>query len=141
VAETEGKNNEGQENTASSSEPTLEEINAEFQMASPPPPESYTDWRASIKASEGWLQAIAKDERAEKTRNRVQDAPHSQRSWQSRRASYRAREDARRTEHGLRLKARAQLAPQSPNGPYAQGWVDTWWDRVVNRIFGWLGIQ
>jgi hypothetical protein len=90
------------------------------------------------KASEGWLEAIAKDERAQIPRR---ESTPSTRSWQSRRASWRAREDARRTEQGWQRKIRSYWDKPDTSPPYAKGWVDEWWDRTMTRIFRWLGVS
>jgi hypothetical protein len=136
-----GNAQESSENSAESSESahltdmhisTYEEMKADNFIES--------EGRLS-KASQGWLEAIAKDERTERARNRVQDAPRSQRSWQSRRSSYRAREDARRTEQGWQRKIRSHWDKPDTTPPYAKGWVDEWWDRAWIRIFRWLGVS
>ena len=134
----EGKASEGQESEGPSMNDMIDQANAELQMAPPPPPESYGDWRAEIKANEGWVRAIAKDERGSKP---VRASIPSTRSWQSRRASWRARVDAQRTEHALQRKVRSQWEKPDTSPPYAKGWIDQWWDRTLTRVFRWLGIE
>jgi hypothetical protein len=131
----EGKSNEGQESAAHLSSMHISDY-AEMKA------QNFVESEGRLsKASEGWLEAIAKDERAEGTRHRVQDASRSERSWQSRRASYRARENARRNEQGLQRKLRSQLEKPDTSPPFAKGWVDEWWDRALTRVFRWLGVS
>src|SRR5262245_40660158 len=73
------------------------------------------------KGSEGWLEATAKDERGT---NRHRESAPSQRSRQSRQASYWARQDWQRTVHGARMQVFRQVTPRHPHGQYAKGWVD-----------------
>jgi len=134
-------NNEGHEGTNSSESTDSAKSLTSMHISTYEELKTESAIQADMRHPLGWAEAFAKDERAEKARNRVQDTPRSQRSWQSRRASYRAREDARRTKHGLLQKSRTQLAPQYPNEPYAKGWVDAWLDQTLNKILVWLRIQ
>ena len=139
----EGNKSDGQESADVSLDQMIEQQVAEAN-AEKPPPESYGDWRAELKAHEGWLQAIAKDERSAAARNRVQDSPHSQRSWQSRKASYRAYVDTRKTEQGWARKVRAIWEPPRPSEPYAKGLdysVGRLWDKFWTAAWRILGIE
>jgi hypothetical protein len=111
----EGSNADSQE--PSTGEPSIEQINAELQMAPPPPPESYGDWRASIQANEGWLQAIAKDERAERVQNNRHTNPaQTSRHTRVSRGAYLARQDWQRTVRGVERQV------HSWNSGHHDGW-------------------
>jgi hypothetical protein len=144
----EGNKNEGQESDDAAMDAVWENVNAELQMAPPPPPESYGDWRTAGKATQGWLEAIAKDERSQKIQAhaRMQARnPSAPRSWQSRRAEYRARVDWNRTEQGWQRKMRAYWEPRHPDAPYAKGTSDSgirqWWDKLSTALWNVLGIS
>jgi len=94
-----------------------------------------------FQASQGWLEAIAKDERAQIPRR--QSAP-STRSWQSRQASYRAAQDWTRTVAAARRQVR-YFPPSTPREPYGKGASDSiiwqWWDKLSTALWNVLGIS
>ena len=122
----------------------IEAANVELQMAPPPPPESYGDWRADLKANEGWVKAIAQDERAARAGSRVQNTSRPARSWQSRQASFRAKVDRQKTDRGMDRKMQAWRTPATPSAPYVKGSdsiISKVWDKFWTAAWKVLGIS
>jgi hypothetical protein len=87
----------------------------------------------------GWAEACSRDERGQ---IRQSAAVPSSRSWQSRQATYRRGQDWKRTV----ARARQSVVYSStslPREPYAkgEGAIDLWWDRMMTRVFRWLGVS
>ena len=141
----EGNKTEVQEEATPSGEPTIEHINAELQLTSPPPPDSHTDWRASIQDSEGWLKAIAADEHTQQRgRNHGRASAPSKRSPASTRGMYRAHRDWNRTVRGIQRQTHAQLSPRHPSPPFAKtndSVVTKFLTKVWEGIFRIFGVQ
>jgi hypothetical protein len=90
---------------------------------------------ADRAANYGWVRAVAKDERAQRHMQKG-DTPR-QRSWQSRRATWRARQDWQRTVDGHRRQVHAWLEPRVPAASYAKGDAEAGVD-LIRSILRWL---
>jgi hypothetical protein len=94
-----------------------------------------------FQASQGWLEAVAKDERAQIPRRA---SVPSTRSWQSRQATFRAAQDWKRTVAAARRQVR-YFPPSTPREPYGGGTSDSgiwrWWDKISTGLWKMLGIS
>jgi hypothetical protein len=136
MAETEGPQNEGTENSAEASTESTAYLSTMHIT-------SYEEMKADNLAYTGqgytgWAEAVSKDERAQK--HQREQSPRS-RSQASLRATYRAATDWQRTVRGVQRQMAAQLQPSSPSEPYGKGGREVFWGKVTMGIFRLLGLD
>jgi hypothetical protein len=133
----EGNKSEGAESEAPSMNDMIEEANTDLQSTSKPPAESHSDWRSYLKANEGWLQAIAKDEHAQRAQILSQPSTTHKGRGRGRRGPKPWTEE-QFTAWDIRHQ-KTQVSPTDTQ--YAKGWLDNWWNRFWTAVFRGLGVQ